>query len=278
MKLNIVTAASNSVGKAILEKIANSEDITIGLSRKWCEIANVLDCRVTDLINNEITQKELLEIFSMIDMSKIEKVRLFHNCCLAKYEFPKEFVQYIPEEYKNKVICQDHDGDWIDDWAYHTLITTFKNVFSTIYPLCKDKLLSIWTICSLTDKKRVYSENQWKYISPSLFHSMVESNWILRNELSSLVQNNTNIHSVCISAATVKTDTEDKFRKYSLDKNYWVSGEMVADALKDLMENFKNTSIDEDVFVHHPERDKLSNETDEQLTKRQLFDITNIKL
>lgn len=34
MKLNIVTAASNSVGQAILEKIANPVDMTIGLSRK----------------------------------------------------------------------------------------------------------------------------------------------------------------------------------------------------------------------------------------------------
>jgi hypothetical protein len=34
MKLNIVTAAANSVGKAILKKIANPEDITIGLSRR----------------------------------------------------------------------------------------------------------------------------------------------------------------------------------------------------------------------------------------------------
>jgi hypothetical protein len=278
MKLNIVTAAANSVGQAILKKIANSEDITIWLSRKWCQISNVLDFRITDLIDKEITQKELLEILSKIDLSKIEKVNLYHNCCLAKYEFPQEYIKYIPEEYKDKVTCQDYDGDGIDDWAYYTLITTFKNVFSILHPLCKDKLISIGTVCSLTDKKRVYSENLWKYISPSIFHSMIESNWILRNEISSLVQNNKNIHSICVSAATVKTETEDKFRKYSLDKNYWVSGEMVADTLKRLMENFINTSIDEDVFVPHPDRDKLSNETDEQLTKRQLFDITNIKL
>jgi hypothetical protein len=144
--------------------------------------------------------------------------------------------------------------------------------------LCSEKKISIGTICSLTDKKRVYSEQLKKYISPSIFHSMVESNRILRNEISTLVQNNKNIGAFCISAATVKTETEDQFRKYSLDKDYWVSGEKVADELCELMKNFSNESIDKDVFVPHPEWDKLSIETDEQLTQRQLFDITNIHL
>lgn len=278
MKLNIVTASSNSVWKAILEKIANPEDITIGLSRKGCDVANVLDCRITDLIDFPITQKELSQILSSIDMSKIEKVNLFHNCCLAKYEFPEEYIKYIPDIYKDKVTCKDYNGDGIDDWAYDTLITTFRNVFSVLSPLCQSTPLSIWTICSLTDKKRVYSEKLGKMISPSLFHSMVESNLILRNEISYLVQNNKNIHFACVSAATVKTDTEDQFRKYSLDKDYWVSWEMIADTLQRLMKNFVNTSVDEDVFVSHPEWDRISKETDEQITKRQLFDITKIEL
>ena len=243
MKLNIVTAASNSVGRAILEKIANSEDITIGLSRKGCNIADVLDMRITDLINSQTTQMELAEILSSVDMSKIDKVNLFHNCCLAKYEFPEEYLKYIPEEYKNKVTCKDFDEDGIDDWAYDTLITTFRNVFSSLYPLCKSIKLSIWTICSLTDKKIVYSEKLDKMISPSIFHSMVQSNWILRNEISALAQEYENIHSVCISAATVKTETEDQFRKYSLDKDYWVSGEKVADVLTSLMKDKASLAI-----------------------------------
>lgn len=115
-------------------------------------------------------------------------------------------------------------------------------------------------------------------ISPSIFHSMVESNWLLRNEISSLVQKYENIQSVCISAATVRTDTEDSFRKYSLDKPYWVSGEMIADNLELETREFRNNYKDIDLFVHHPEWDKLSRETDEELIKRQLFDITNVVL
>ena len=108
---------------------------------------------------------------------------------------------------------------------------------------------------------------------------MVESNWIFRNELSSLVQKYENIHSVIMSAATVKTDTEDQFRKYSLDKEYWVSAENVAHELVKYISNHKNSLIDEDVFVHHPRYEEYyKNETDEKLNKRQLFDITNIRL
>lgn len=156
-------------------------------------------------------------------MSKIDRVRLFHNCSLAKYEFPQEFLQYIPEEYKNKVTCQDYDGDRIDDGAYHTLLTTFRNVFSTLYPFCKDTLLSIGTICSLTDKKKVCSEKLQQVIPPTIFSSMIKSNWILRDEIDTLSKIYKNIQSICISAATVKTETEEKFRKYSLDKQYWVT-------------------------------------------------------
>ena len=50
-----------------------------------------------------------MEVLSTIDISKIDSVNIFHNCCLAKYEFPAEYLQYIPENYKNKVICQDYD-------------------------------------------------------------------------------------------------------------------------------------------------------------------------
>lgn len=278
MKLNIVTAASNSVWQAILKKIANTEDITIGLSRKGCDIANVLDCRITDLIKKKITQKELSDILSKIDFSKIDRVRLFHNCCLGKYEFPEEFLQYIPQEYANKVRCYDDDGDGVDDWAYHTLITTFQNVFSTLHPLCKDTTLSIGTICSLTDKKKVYSERQQKIISPTIFSSMVKSNWVLRDEIDLLVKTNHNIQSVCISSSTVKTQVEDEFRKYSLDKTYWVEGDQVADALVYQTKEFKNEYKDIDVFVHHPEWIKFLQETDEDLIKRLLFEISNVKL
>lgn len=278
MKLNIVTAASNSVWQAILHKIANPNDITIGLSRKGCDIANVLDCRITDLANKETTKQELSTILSRIDFSTIDRVRLFHNCCLGKYEFPQEFLQYIPEEYKNKVICQDYDGDGIDDWAYHSLITTFRNVFSTLQPLCSDTMLSIGAICSLTDKKKVYSEKLWRIVSPTIFSSMVKSNWILRDEIDLLAKTNKNIQSVCISSSTVKTQAEDEFRKYSLDKEYRVSGEMIADALEFETRDFANQYKDIDVFVPHPDFIKFLKETDEDLTKRQLFEITEKKL
>lgn len=43
MNLNVVTASSNSVGKAILQKVATPQDITLWLSRKWCNFPHVMD-------------------------------------------------------------------------------------------------------------------------------------------------------------------------------------------------------------------------------------------
>lgn len=278
MKLNIVTAASNSVWQAILHKIANPNDITIGLSRRWCDIANVLDYRITDLANKETTKQELSTILSRIDFSTIERVRLFHNCCLGKYEFPQEFLQYIPEEYISKVTCQDLDGDGIDDWAYHSLITTFRNVFSTLQPLCSDTMMSIGTICSLTDKKKVFSEKLWHIVSPTIFSSMIKSNCILRDEIDLLAKTNKNIQSVCISSSTVKTKSEEDFRKHSLDKEYRATGDMIADVLEFETREFTNQYKDIDVFVPHPDFIKFLQETDEDLIKRQLFEITSIRL
>ncbi len=52
---------------------------------------------------------------------------------------------------------------------------------------------------------------------------------------------------------------------------------MVADALELETKEFRNEYKDKDLFIHHPDWIKISKESDEQLTKRQLFDITWIK-
>lgn len=264
MKLNIVTAASNSVWKAILEQIANPEDITIGLSRKGCDIDNVLDCRITDLTNKEVTQRELLKMLSIIDISTIDIIKIFHNCCYAVAEIPNldknhSLLKSNPELI-SKVTLQDLDGDGIDDRAYNSLLTTFRNVFSIISEKYPDKKISIWTICSLTDKK--------KYI-PTVFQSMVKSNKIIREEIEWLARWNIKIQSVCISASTVRTETEENFRKFCTEKEYWVSWETVAHVLVSEMKEHDNVYKDIDLYIPHPQYNEYyKDETDNQMTER----------
>lgn len=269
MKLNIVTAASNYVWKAILEKITNPEDITIGLSRKGCEMANVLNVQVSDLADHESTSQVLNRVLATIDMSKVEIVKIFHNCCYAVAEIPDldknhPLLKENPELLQ-KLILQDLDWDWIDDRSYHSLLTTFRNVFGIISEKCCDKKISIWTICSLIDHK--------SYI-PTVFQSMVKTNKILREEINSLSNWNKNIQSVCISASTVRTETEQNFRKNCPDKDYWVSGQTVADSLVLAMNQHKNSYRDIPVYVFNPNYDEIyKNETDEHVTQRIMWDI-----
>lgn len=53
---------------------------------------------------------------------------------------------------------------------------------------------------------------------------------------------------------------------------------MVADVLEAQTREFNNEYKDKDLFVYHPDWLRLSKETDEELIKRHLFDITNITL
>lgn len=264
MKLNIVTAAANSVGKSILEKIANKEDITIGLSRRWCEIANVIDWKITDLTNQELTQKELMEVLSTIKNKKIDNIKLYHNCWYAVAELPwlskdNQIFKYHPDLLP-KLFLQDDNWDGIDDRTYNSAISSFINVFSAIQKQFKDTPLSLWIICSLTDKK--------EYIT-SVFQSMVRTNRKLRAIVEKLTMEYNNINWICVSASTVRTPTEEIFRQYSWDKEYRASVEYISTILVDSMQLSHHTYIDIDAYVKHPEYEiRFKNEMDDQFTER----------
>ena len=259
MNLNIVTAASNSVGNAILQKIANQNDVTLWLSRKGCNISNVFNIQITDLTNRETTQQELYKILNQIDISKIDVIKLFHNCCYAVAEIPNLDKNH-PLSSNPKLNIQDIDWDSIDDRSYHSLLTTFRNIFGVLMLKYSNKKISIGAICSLIDKK--------SYV-PTIFSSMVKSNRILREEIQSLVIKNINIQSICISASTVMTQTENEFRKYCTEKKYWTSGNVVADVLVSEMKEHKNIYKDVDVYTFNPRYNEYyKNETDEQMIER----------
>lgn len=269
MNLNIVTAASNSVGKSILKKIGNSQDITLGLSRRWCDIANVLNVQLIDLTDEEEVKKTLMTVLGSIDSNSIDTIRIFHNCCYAVAEVPDLDVNHplLQQEPKliDKLILQDNDGDGIDDRAYHSLLTTFDNVFTTVQYHYPNKKISVGTICSLIDKK--------KYI-PTIFQSMVRSNKMLRGKIESLAMSNANIQAVCISASTVKTGTETNFRKFCKEQQYRTSWDTIADVLVSEMKEHKNLYKDIDVYTFNPRYNEYyKNETDEQMTERLKWEI-----
>ena len=260
MKLNIITASANSVGKSILQRVVNPKDVTIAFSRSWTNVEGAFNIKVSDLTNTEEVKKSLLEVFNTLPSNEISEVNLFHNCCYAVCEIPnlqKDFPDHIDNP---KLVIQDNDGDGIDDRSYHSLLTTFRNVLEGILSHYPEKNLSIWTICSLTDKK--------SYI-PTIFQSLVKTNLMLRNDLEKLVIDNNNIQGVCISAATVRTETEDNFRKYCNEKDYRVSPESVAQALVNAMQTHKNEYEDIPLYMYNPRyHSYYKNETDEQMTER----------
>lgn len=265
MKLNIITAWANSVWNALLKKVASPTAITIWLSRRWFEhIPDTYDFRITDLANLEVTKQELTSLFNSLDGFDIEHIQLFHNCCYAIAEVPSLDPAH-PLATNPKLKKLDADGDGIDDRTYHALLTTFRNVFSILKWEFFDVPMSIWAICSLTDKK--------SYI-PTIFDSMVRTNLKVRDELQNIVTTHKNVHAVVVSASTVATDTEVHFRPYSNDKEYRVTGEQVAKALIDTLSVHKNVYEDHDLFIAHPDWEhKFKDETDEQMTARLMKEI-----
>jgi hypothetical protein len=172
--LNIISAGANSVGKALITQTANPNDTTIVFSRKGTAFGNAINLRVSDLTQREEVKKALLETFAKLPNNQIEHIKFFHNCCYAVCEIPnleRDFPEYINNP---KLKMLDKDGDGIDDRAYHSLITTFRNVLTPLLEYYPDKKISLGTICSLTDKK--------SYI-PTVFQSMVKTNNMLRDEI-----------------------------------------------------------------------------------------------
>jgi len=265
MKLNIVTAGANSVGQALLKKLATPNEVTISLSRRWVvDLPHMQDVRITDLTDLNTTKKELHDLFTSLQGITIDHICLFHNCCYAIAEIP-DLDPLHPLATNPKLKKIDADGDGLDDRTYHALLTTFRNVFSLVSSYFPEHRFSVWAICSLTDKK--------SYI-PTIFYSMVRTNLLVREELQSIVHNNSNIHVSVVSASTVATETEVHFRPYSEDKDYRVTVDQVAKALIDTLEVHTNIYEDNDLFIVHPEREhKFKDETDEQMTARLMKEI-----
>lgn len=269
MKLNVITAWANNVWNALLKKVASPTDITVWLSRRWFEyIPYTKDIRITDLSNLETTKKELSCLFQSLHGLDIDHIQLFHNCCYSIAEVPNLDSNH-PLAKNPKLKKIDTDGDGIDDRTYHALLSTFRNVFSLLKWEFTEVPMSIWIICSLIDKK--------SYI-PTIFDSMVRTNWMVRDELQQIIKGNEHIHAVVVSASTVATDTEVHFRPYSDDKEYRVTGEQVAKSLIDNIAVHKNPYEDHDLFIVHPDwENKFKNETDDQMTVRLMKEIWLIK-
>lgn len=260
MDLNIITAGANSVWQALLHKLSNPGDITMSLSRRWCgDIPYVQDIRVTDLANTQTTAQELNNLFLTLSKEPFSSIRLFHNCCYVIAEIPELDSQH-PYANNPKLKKIDLDEDGLDDRTYHALLTTFRNVFNLVSTSFPNQNLSVWAICSLTDKK--------SYI-PTVFDSMVRTNLLFRKELQNIVDQQWNVQVGVISASTIATDTEVHFRSHSEDKAYWLTGEQVAQSLIAVLEKVDSGFVDADLFIHHPDREtKFNHETDEQMTLR----------
>jgi hypothetical protein len=260
MQLNIISAGVNSVGNELITSIQNPDEKIIALSRRGTAFDNALNLKVSDLTHPEETREALLNVFAQLPNDQIDHIKFFHNCCYAICEIPNIERDFPEHAHHPKLKMRDEDGDGIDDRTYHSLLTTFRNVLAPLLEYYPDKKISLGTICSLTDKK--------DYI-PTVFQSMVKANNILRDSIEQLVFTNKNIHGVVVSASTVKTKTEENFRKYCEDKEFRVPAELIATTLHSIMHQRENKYIDIPVYVHHPRYEEYyKNETDEEMTER----------
>lgn len=255
MKLNIVTGSSNSLGKSFLKNIANTEDITIWLSRRWCNIPNVINLQV-DLLDSLSVKKELLKILSTIDSTKISSVHLIHTASKIKNE-----LHDIPDPKYNTI---DLDGDWIDDDVLHCTYTTFVNTHQALI----ECLQNIWKsdvakyvniIGTLLDKKSR---------TPSSHKSMVSANKLLRNYIIWLCHKDKSYKWNCVSVWTIATESELAYRKNGEHK-YWLKEDVVVQSILERNVAFVPWYTDEDRYEHNPRYlEYYKDETDEQMNER----------
>lgn len=256
MKLNIVTGSSNSLWKAFLKGISSSKDITIGLSRRWFSLDNVINIKV-DLLDKNSVKKELLTILTSLDISLLSSVHLVHTASKIKNEFSD---LNLPE-----YSTIDHDCDWIDDEVFHCTFTTFKNTHEALIECLSaigkqdvPKYLNI--IWSLVDKK------DWE---PSSHKSMVRSNKILRNYIQQICNSDKSHMGNCCSVGTLATESELKSRPY-WEHQYRLKEEVVVHSILDRNVAFIPWKYDdEDRYEPNPQYEAYyKEETDEQMSER----------
>lgn len=256
MKLNIVTGSSNSLGKCFLRAMAKKEDITIGFSRRGCELENVINIKV-DLLDKNSIKKELFGVLTSLDVNSLSSIHLVHTASKIK----NEFIDINLPEYSTI----DYDGDWVDDEVYHCTFTTFKNThealiecLSTIWKQDLPKYLNI--IWSLVDKKN------WE---PSSHKSMVRANKILRNYVQQVCNIDKSHMGNCCSVGTLATESELKSRPY-WEHQYWLKEEVVVHSILDRNVAFIPWKYDdENRYEPNPQYETYyKEETDEQMSER----------
>ena len=107
---------------------------------------------------------------------------------------------------------------------------------------------------------------------------MIRANKIFRKQLLDLVKDKLNTQVTIISCSTVKTETEENFRKHSEDMEYWLNCNQIATELFNNMNKFDNKFRDIDCYIPHPDYEtRFKNETDEDKTHRIMREIGLIK-
>lgn len=255
MKLNIVTGSSNSLGKTFLKHIANDDDVTIWISRRWCDMSNVINLKV-DLLDKKETKKRLYDIFSTIDFKKISSIHIIHTAAKIKNELTgMEDPRYI---------ALDLDKDGIDDEVFNCTYTTFNNIHDIVVEFLKD--IGKWTlpkyiniIWTLLDKKNR---------EPSSHKSMIKTNKLLRNYVLWLCEKDWTYKWVCVSVWTIATESELNHRKH-WEHQYWLKESSVVSSILERNSVFVNEYSDVDLYVHNPRYEQYYKyETDEQMTER----------
>jgi hypothetical protein len=245
--------------------MANEKDITIGLSRRWCDIANVLNIKV-DLLDKEQIKRELLGVLSSLNIQNISSIHVIHTASKIKNE-----LQGVDDVKYNTI---DLDGDGIDDEVLHCTYTTFKNTHEALLECLqifeKDNLPKYINIVgTLLDKKL------W---IPSSHASMIKTNNLLRDYVKQICEVDKSYKVNCVSVGTIATESELSYRK-NWEHDYWLKEKTVVDSILERNIAFVSEYTDEDRYEHNPRYvEYYKDETDEQMTKRFMREIPELNM
>lgn len=252
-KIIIVTGISNVIGKEFMRYYSYTNNIVIGISRTLScgyGFKNAIELQI-DLLDQKMIETKLKKIFLNLPWHNIQECVLIHTSGKAKNDALGIHT----------IIDVNKDG--IDDEVYEAQIVTFDNLHEFLVEyLIQKKIfetikMTIVGFGSLIDDR----------LSP-IHYSMRSVNNIMREKFKLLSKTYAHYRAIILSASTIATEKEIKYRKYA-DQTYWLTGAEVVDKSISYIEGGDGGYMDIPIFKYHPlYQQYFKDETVDQLVSR----------
>lgn len=245
MKLVIITGATGKLGSEYLKSFQFRKGYKcLTLIRKPVKLAENVDSRFADLLNQEEVEKSLTDL----NILQYNEIIFIHPIGMFKFE-------------RHGIPLLDKDKDGIDDEIFASNVKTFLNVFDII----KDKIkkqnsktkLTIFAFGSITHN---YNIPFWQ--------SYTKSKQYLKKIIKENIEKKSiKIKCIFVNVSTVDTGNERNLRP-NANRRYWLTTKEIVKISLKYLNKKANNWIEINIYKSHPEFDPTWYTNHENVLKR----------